>query len=206
MEIFKKLAAAPIVLASLWLVTYVLRSIGLYKIAKNQKITRKWRAFIPFWRTALTGQIAGNVTVGKARMEKPGPWMILLPFLIVGLLLVLALLSAVILIRQTEMMEQLGIYRPDSSFLPGMALFGLLFVLVLFVGGTVVCTLKGLVNFQIYKKLNDTTAALLHMLLGLFVPFYQSVYFFVLGVRAARTVPEEEEPTTVEEPVAEEES
>lgn len=56
----------------LWLVLFVLQGAGLYVMAKNRGIKKKWLAFVPFANIWYMGRLAGTCNVFGRKMEKPG--------------------------------------------------------------------------------------------------------------------------------------
>ncbi len=173
------------VFGAIWLIGYLVNGFGLYNMAKKQGVPNGWMAFIPFVRSYFQGMLAGEVTVGRQRIKNPGLWLLLLPILfgvVIGILYALLLMNTV---TGATMLERGYGSRASSAYVIRF-LFSFLgwiipFILVALAGQAAIATLKGLVNYQIHRRYVPETRALLHMLLGLFIPLYQAFYFLHLG-------------------------
>lgn len=63
------------------LLSYILKGIGMYTMAKRQGMDYAWLAFIPFARTYLHGELAGSIRLKNKSIQNPGIWLLALPFL-----------------------------------------------------------------------------------------------------------------------------
>ena len=60
-----------------------------------------------------------------------------------------------------------------------------MFVIIL-IGSAANCTLQVLVNRTIYQNVTHPNHAVIHAVVGLFIPLYTSVYFFLIRNREAQ--------------------
>lgn len=58
--------------AGIWFVLFLLQGFGLYKMAKNRNIKRKWLAFMPFANIYYMGKLAGETNVFGQRVKRAG--------------------------------------------------------------------------------------------------------------------------------------
>lgn len=58
--------------SALWLALFVLQGFGLYKMAKNRGMKRKWLAFVPFANILYIGKLTGDCQVFGQRMKRAG--------------------------------------------------------------------------------------------------------------------------------------
>ena len=70
-----------IVCAIFALLSYILKGVGMYTMAKRQGMDYAWLAFIPFARTYLHGELAGSIRLKNKSIQNPGIWLLALPFL-----------------------------------------------------------------------------------------------------------------------------
>lgn len=161
------------------LVHYLIKGFGLYGIAKKRNNEHAWMAFVPYANAYLQGELAGEVTLGKKKVENWGIWTLLAPLifgaLFVGVYIVLWVLIVVGIIGSAANLA--------SVVLVFALLFMLLFILVLVAGEAGVKAVYGIACYQIYKRYTAGTLALVHTILGIFIPFYQAIYFFILRNR-----------------------
>lgn len=186
------------VMAVGWIVSYVLRGIGMYTIGRNRGMQNSWLAFIPYGRTYFQGELCGNIPLGKREIKTPGLWMILIPIIMNVLSGVFYLLIwggiVVEIIRQAGAGSLLnagggiqghhtvnGVLSSAGAIL---ILLGILFmVIIIMIGSAASCTLQVLVNRTIYQNVTHPNFAIIHAVVGLFVPLYTSIYFFLIRNR-----------------------
>lgn len=166
------------------LASYILFGLGLYEMAQRQGLSNPWLAFVPIARHYMQGKVAGPIKLKKREIKDPGIWMILVPIAF-GVLL-FAVYIMVFLVAFIG-----GITSASISFRSGSAVLGILFVACFMAVIAVACMavkkgLTGLVDYQIYQRYETGNTVLLHMLLSLFIPLYQSIYFFWLRKKAYR--------------------
>ena len=64
--------AGIIVGGVIWLALFVLQGIGLYKMAKNRGLKRKWLAFVPFANIYYIGELAGEIDLFGHKIKRLG--------------------------------------------------------------------------------------------------------------------------------------
>jgi len=173
-----------------WLAGYLFQAMGTYTLAKKQNLPSPFLAFIPYARTYLLGELAGEINIGKRKMRSPGLWLLLLPILL-SLLLAAVIIAYIvsIFITSFSMMHK----TEEEIFL---AVFGviLLWVVVLVVVSIAVQTVTYwitlLVRVNIFKKYTEENLALTHGILSLFIPLYAPIYLFILSRKAPEKSPE----------------
>lgn len=159
---------------------YVLKSAGLYKMAKNRGMENAWAAWIPYMRVYYQGELAGTIRIGQKNIKHPGIWMLVIPLVsgvVVSVIYVIAVLGAVTMgiIGNTH----------NSGFLFAGTFPGLLMVICLFVAVISIVliaaakVLRVFVNRGIYGQVTDENTALLHAVVGVLIPGYESVCIFI---------------------------
>ena len=178
------IALVLIMFAALTLVCvagYFVRAFGLYNMAKKQNVPNPWLAFIPIASNYLEGDLAGTaIPVGKKTMNNPALWMLLAP-IIVSVVMTIGyisfLLFGAIFVMVAAASDSVGL------LMLGMMAAILVFMLVVVAATAALYAVQGLVRVNIYKKYTDDSVALVHMLLGMFIPLYSNIYFAILGKR-----------------------
>ncbi len=57
---------------ALWLALFILQGIGIYTMAKNRKMRKKWLAFVPFANVYYVGKLTGPCDVFGQKMKRAG--------------------------------------------------------------------------------------------------------------------------------------
>lgn len=158
------------------IVNYVFRGIGMYHMAKREGMDYPWLAFVPFARTYLQGELSGTVHLKKRQIKNPGIWLIVLPFIagIVG-----GIFYVIVWI-----VLGFGMFFSYDGFGFGtitgliVVLIGVIVFFVLY--EAVYKVLRILVNRQIYEKFTTPGMAIVHAVLGVLLPLYESICLFVM--------------------------
>lgn len=76
-----------------------------------------------------------------------------------------------------------GIYAGSISMLIVLFIIWGIIIVAAIAYTAFMSVLRGLVNYQIYRRFHTESKAVLHMLLSIFVPLYQGIFFFMLRKR-----------------------
>ncbi len=174
-----------LVCAIFGLISYILRGIGMYTMAKRQGMEYAWLAFIPFARTYLHGELAGTISLKQKSIRNPGIWLLALPFLYSA---VSSLLSGIVWFVCFGSLSKMFQYaympygRTDISVGSIMGIIILLIIsIVISTGYTAVYkTFEVLVNHQILERFTSKNMSVAHAVLCTLVPLYESICFFVM--------------------------
>ncbi len=176
-----------------WLAGYILRGVGMYTMGKRRGMNYPWLAFVPYARTYFQGELCGTLHFGKRDLKSPGLWLLVIP--VVGSLVMsvftIFIVGGVVLevsnliFRAYDYSEAYRNYQGGAS---GAGLFlmliGIIMLTLLSVAvSAMTAALQILVNRQIFKRYTDDNYALLHGVLGVFIPLYTSIYFFLIRNR-----------------------
>lgn len=170
---------------------YILRSAGLYKMAKNRGMDNAWAAWIPYARVYIQGEIAGTVKIGRKAISHPGIWMLVIPFVsgIIISVMYIAIIAGAVIMGIAGMGETGFLF---AGTFPGILLF---IVLLVTLASVVLMAAKSIlvvfVNRQIYGQMKEESAALFHAAAGLFIPGYESVCIFLLRNKMPENKPAE---------------
>ncbi|MBU5450166.1 hypothetical protein [Acetivibrio sp. MSJd-27] len=160
---------------------YLLKGLGMYGIAKQQNLSYAWLAFIPVASNYLQGRLAGeSLKIGKKEWKNPGLWMLLIPIIFYAVFFTVYIIFIISIALQGSADYLDKSPAAVQALISGMIGFIVIIMLLAIIGGTAVNLITGLVRYNIHKRYQDDNKALLHMLLGMFVPLYQSIYFFIL--------------------------
>lgn len=162
---------------------YVLKSAGLYRMAKKRGMENAWAAWIPYARTYYQGEIAGTVEIGKKSLSHPGIWMLVIPLVsgvIFAMVYAVALIIGIAIGISGNVMDgsQAAVFMTGAF--PGFLIFA---VLVITLIGIVITAADGIlrvfVNRKIYSQMTCESMALFHAAAGLFIPGYEAICIFV---------------------------
>lgn len=174
-----------LVCAIFGLLSYILKGIGMYTMAKRQGMDYAWLAFIPFARTYLHGELAGSIRLKNKSIQNPGIWLLALPFLYGA---VSSLLNAILWFVGFGSLTKIF----QSAFLPygrvnlsGGAVMGIVVLVLIFsvvsLGYTAVYKTFGvLVNHQILERFTTKNMSIVHAVLSTMIPLYESICLFVM--------------------------
>ena len=188
-DVARYIPAACGIVFLLWLIPYTLNGIGLYGIAKKNNISGGWLAFMPFVRKYLEGKLAGEIKFGERTIENPGVWLFRLPIIFFMLIAPIVLLLAFSLINSAStIINNIDFIFGDSmdlsffySILKTCVIgFSVLFIISL-IAKLLISGLTGLVRYRIHRRYVAGNKAVGHMLLGMFIPMYQIIYYLVLS-------------------------
>lgn len=172
-----------------WFLGYLFQAMGTYTLAKKQKHPSPFLAYIPYVRTYLLGELAGEIQIGKKKMRSPGLWLLLLPMLLSVLLtaVVIAYIGSLFITSFSVM------HASEEEIM--LTVLGVIFVwiAVLAVVSVVTQTLTYwitlLIRINIYKKYIEENLALTHGIFSLFIPLYAPIFLFILSRKAPYSEP-----------------
>lgn len=177
-----------IVWAIFALLSYILKGVGMYTMAKRQGMDYAWLAFIPFARTYLHGELAGSIRLKNKSIQNPGIWLLALPFLYGA---VYSLLYGMVWFIGMGSLTRLafnGVLSYGRTDLSGGAVMGIVvMVLILSVVSlaytAVYKSFSVLVNHQILERFTTKNMSVAHAVLCTLVPLYESICLFVMRNR-----------------------
>lgn len=166
------------------LLSYILRGVGMYTMAKRQGMDNAWLAFIPFARTYLHGELAGSIRLKNKSIQNPGIWLLALPFLYSAVYsLFNALLWFVGFGAITKIFQYDFLYgRVDMSAgsVMGMVVLFVIIAVISVLYTAVYKTFSVLVDHQIFGRFTSKNMSIVHAVLSTLVPLYESICFFVM--------------------------
>ena len=162
-------------------VEYIFLGIGLYRMAANRNHPSPWMAFIPFARTYLRGELSGDIYLKKHSVKNPGLLLALMPVaysVIVGCML---LVCFMFVIFGGSVLINGGM---DIVIVEALSFtFGIPVLVVSIVYKAATSVLNVLVDYQIYRRYMPLHFAVIHAVLGIFVPLYRGIYLFSVRKR-----------------------
>ena len=162
-----------------WLTAYLLHSFGLYTIAGRTGHTSAWMAFVPFARTYLQGELAGEISLKNRKIKNPGIWFLVMPF--VGGALVFIFYIGLIMVIGFGAMAAYNTYsRINSGTVMGMIVFLIIAVLIMLIYSALYQVLSVLINMRIYRRFTTENMSVVHAVLSAVVPLYEAICTFVL--------------------------
>ncbi|KMZ54510.1 hypothetical protein [Dorea sp. D27] len=172
------------------LASYILQGIGMYTLGKKRGMRYPWLAFVPYARVYYQGELCGTLEFKERRMDNPGIWLLVIPIasgVITGIFTVIVwagMLANIVRLSDYAYNSYYTFSDIFSGFGSGIMLLAVLGLsLFTLIAAAVQKTLTVLVNRQIYERYTDGNYAVTHAVLGVFVPLYTAVYFFIIRNR-----------------------
>ena len=143
------------------IVKYVFKSIALYRLAQRTGNANPWMAWVPFARSYLQGDLAGSMPLKKRRLQSPGLWKVLI---VAGI--------------GTALSYSTGMGAGSLTLI-----WVIVFLLIIAVVAlqAIEAVLDVLVNFHIYHRLTSHNMAIIHSVLGIFIPMYEAICLFIMS-------------------------
>lgn len=192
-SILTGIVAIYLIILVVWLlfyvISYIFKGIGMYTIAKRQGRENPWLAFIPFARTYLHGELAGDMRLKNKSIKNPGIWLLIMPFIFGAVNFVFYLIIWFLGVGVASSALSASMYGYDYGYSsPGLttgSIMGLIIVMVIWmvvavVYGAAYKVLKALVNHQILEKFTSKNMSVAHAVLCLVVPLYESICLFAM--------------------------
>ncbi len=170
------------------LISYILRGIGMYTIAKRQGMDYAWLAFVPFARTYLHGELAGSIRLKHKSIQNPGIWLLALPFLYGAVSSLLNGILWFVGFGSITKAFQYAVLPYGRLELSAGAIMGMviLFVIIAVVSVAYTALYKSfevLVNHQILERFTSKNMSIVHAVLSTLIPMYESICLFVMRNR-----------------------
>lgn len=188
-------------------VEYIFLGMGLYRMAANRNHPSPWMAFVPFARTYLRGELSGDIYLKKRSVKNPGLLLVLMPIAYSVIVSCLLLVCFMFAIFGASVMINGGVETVVSVLLFAFAIPVLVISIVY---QAVMSVLNVLVDYQIYSRYMPLHLAVIHAVLGIFVPLYRGIYLFYIrktpcyGMGQQRTDRQERAQTVVKDAVQKE--
>ena len=161
-------------------VEYIFLGMGLYRMAANRNHPSPWMAFVPFARTYLRGELSGDIYLKKHSVKNPGLLLVLMPIAYSVIVSCLLLVCFMFAIFGASVMINGGVEAVVSVLLFAFAIPVLVISIVY---QAVMSVLNVLVDYQIYSRYMPLHLAVIHAVLGIFVPLYRGIYLFYIRKR-----------------------
>ena len=154
------------------IVKYVFKSIALYRLAQRTGNANPWMAWVPFARSYLQGDLAGSMPLKKRRLQSPGLWKVLIPLIGTAVIAGLYFLFIVVAGIGTALSYSTGMGAGSLTLI-----WVIVFLLIIAVVAlqAIEAVLDVLVNFHIYHRLTSHNMAIIHSVLGIFIPMYEAI-------------------------------
>lgn len=166
------------------IVNYIFKSFGLYTLAKRMGKPYPWLAWIPFARNYLHGDLAEVIPLKTTAIRHPAIWKLVVPIVgsIVGVVMYFILMASVGL---TNLIAGIaGRSTSDTGVNAVFILLILAFVIFQLIYQALSKTLNVMVDFQIIGRFTTRNMAIIHSVLSLFIPLYESLCLFLIREKA----------------------
>ena len=158
------------------LVSYVIKGFAMYRMSQRAGLDYPWLAFVPFARVYLQGELSGDIMFRKRTIRDPGIWLILIPIIKT---VIFGVISVITWVAVAGMVVTAVYTNHYTGSVFGIGVFVVLFVVAILAYQALISALKVLVNYQIYRRFTSNNLAIVHALLGILVPLYESICLMV---------------------------
>ena len=160
------------------IVKYVFKSMALYRLAQRTGNANPWMAWVPFARSYLQGELAGSMPLKKRRLQSPGLWKVLIPLIGTAVIAGLYFIFIVVAGIETALSYSAGMGAGSLTLI-----WVIVFLLIIAVVAlqAIEAVLDVLVNFHIYHRLTSHNMAIIHSVLGIFIPMYEAICLFIMS-------------------------
>lgn len=172
---------------ALWLITFLLQAIGLYKMAKKVGAKRPFLAFVPFAYTLLVEELAGEVSFFGHKVKHLGLWAMILELISVVYHAFVVWALHVLYVRNGAFLEYVSLGGIDVATWSKLSAEGAFWLEFYQLGLESLIVLVESILFLmlyigLYKRYAYNHAKLLGVA-GLFVPFFKPIAVFCLRNR-----------------------
>lgn len=161
-------------------VNYVFKSLALYTLAKRMGKANPWLAWIPFARVYLQGELAETIPLKTKAIEKPGLWLLIVPLALKVVMIGLYVVLVLILGAGTALIGASGLSGGTGITMMFAVIIGVMYAVLAVVKTAVTKTFYAIVDFQIIGRFTSRNMAIIHSVLGLFVPLYEAICLFIM--------------------------
>lgn len=179
------------------LCNYIIHSFAIYKIGKRMGKQYPWLAFIPYARKYFHGSLAGEIELKNRKIRNPGLWKLLLPIIAGVISSCLMVFFIFILVVNIAVITAGGSGMWFSMLLLIVVYLAVLVVAVL--SGAAISSFNVLVNIRILRRFTTENMAIVHSVLAIFIPLYESICLFVMRNREFNPGMEPEIPSETQE-------
>ena len=161
-----------------WLVNYILRGVGIYKMSKNRGLSGGGLGFVPFVHRYQFGKLAGEIQIFNKKIKNTGLWLVFLP-VISGIVLGGTYVASFIPMIISAIANPTAIDSNPLPFLHGI--FGGLgiFVLLAVFAQIIINLIFGLSYHKLYSRYSGGQRPVAYLILTLFVPLAEGIIFFM---------------------------
>lgn len=161
-----------------WLVNYILRGVGIYKMSKNRGIKNGFLGFIPYAHRYQFGVLAGELEIFNKKMKNTGLWLVLTP-IIIGVVLMAYYFVFIISMIITLASNAVTLEYNPWPFLSGFFAHLGIFILLAMAAQLVQYLIFGLAYHKLYSHYSEGQRPVAYLLLTLFLPLGEGIVFFL---------------------------
>ena len=160
------------------IVKYVFKSIALYRLAQRTGNANPWMAWHCLRDLIFREILQAVCLLKKRRLQSPGLWKVLIPLIGTAVIAGLYFLFIVVAGIGTALSYSTGMGAGSLTLI-----WVIVFLLIIAVVAlqAIEAVLDVLVNFHIYHRLTSHNMAIIHSVLGIFIPMYEAICLFIMS-------------------------
>ncbi len=182
--VFTFVAIFYLVMLAYVITNYVIRALGLHRIAKNSGVENAWLAWIPLADLYLLGKVTGDVSLGNRKLKNTALWLLLVPIIggVISVLFYFGIIISVVVagVSASAAGSAAAIIMPIvicilmfSAFLVVVLAASLFYYLV-----------YGMAYYTLCTKFKESTHSVFYTLMALFVPLADAIIMLKLSKTA----------------------
>lgn len=182
---FTFIAILYLVLLAYVITNYVIRALGLYRIAKNNGVENAWLAWIPLADLYLLGKVTGDISLGNRKLKNTALWLLLVPIIGGGIsvLFYFGMILAIVVA---------GIGASAAGSGTGVIVMPIVVCILMFIAFLVVVVVAALFYYIVYgmayytlcAKFKGSAHSVFYTLMALFVPLADAIIMLKLSKMA----------------------
>lgn len=178
-----------LILIAYIIVNYVIRALGLYRIAKSSGAANAWLAWIPLADLYLLGKVTGDIQLGGRTLKNTALWLLLVP-LIGGAVAVCFYFGFIFVLIVAGVGASMSVSSAAAGLMATICMLMFVIFLVVTIAVSVVYSvLYGVAYYKLCTKFKDNAHSVFYTLMALFVPLADAILMFKMSKLAKPQTP-----------------
>ncbi len=168
----------------LWLATFILQGIGLYKQSKKSGLSKPWLAFVPFAHVFLLGRLTGEISFFGHRIRRLGLYAMLVEIAAAIYYVFMSVAIYILFVKHGSSLEMYNDYyfkwtELSASAQGWQSFFNLSYYNLIPIFSLVHAIVLLILYMGFYKRYSYRSHFILSFA-GIFIPFFNGIAIFVM--------------------------
>lgn len=161
--------------------SYVISSIGLYRMAKARGIPAPGLAWVPIGRDWILGSVSGDLRLGRFTLKNTKLWLVLVPVISVAVIFIMYFIVIFGMLFST-MFSAIGSggfeYMPEGMVVLSVLPWIIFVALVVVAVSIAMNLLFYMAYYQVFSQYKQSSTAVFYLVLSILVPLANSILLF----------------------------